>query len=64
MACHRSRSNTYELSLKTKRALALREFALELEALARCVAGESQACVHECVFAVLALETEPLDLRL
>jgi protein phosphatase len=47
-----------------KRALALREFALGLEALERFVAGQPLRRVHECVFAVLALESEPIDPRL
>lgn len=50
--------------LGTKRALALRESALGLEALARFVAKEPLYRVHECVFGVLALETEPVDPRL
>jgi 3' terminal RNA ribose 2'-O-methyltransferase Hen1 len=50
--------------LSRKRRLALGEFALGLEALQRFVAGEPLAAVHECVFAVLALETEPVDPRL
>jgi protein phosphatase len=47
-----------------KRNLALREFALGHEALKRFVAGEPLRRVHECVFAVLALESEPIDPRL
>jgi protein phosphatase len=47
-----------------KRNLALREFALGHEALRRFVAGEPLRRVHECVFAVLALESEPIDPRL
>lgn len=47
-----------------KRALALREFALGHEALSRFVARQPLRRVHECVFAVLALESEPLDGRL
>lgn len=47
--------------LGTKRGLALREFALGLEALHRFVEGEPLYRVHECVFGVLALETEPVD---
>ncbi|HVF06586.1 MAG TPA: polynucleotide kinase-phosphatase [Frankiaceae bacterium] len=50
--------------LGPKRSLALREYALGLEALDRVVAGEPLWRVHECVFAVLALETEPVDPRL
>jgi protein phosphatase len=47
-----------------KRSLALREFALGHEALKRFVAGAPLRKVHECVFAVLALESEPVDPRL
>jgi protein phosphatase len=47
-----------------KRALALREFALGIEALERFVRGEPLYRVHECVFGVLALESEPVDPRL
>jgi polynucleotide kinase-phosphatase len=50
--------------LGAKRSLALREFALGLEALERFVGGAPLRLVHECVFAVLALESEPLDPRL
>jgi protein phosphatase len=51
-------------NLGGKRNLALREFALGHEALKRFVAGEPLRRVHECVFAVLALESEPIDPRL
>lgn len=47
-----------------KRSLAQREFALGIEALERFVRGEPLYRVHECVFAVLALESEPVDPRL
>jgi protein phosphatase len=50
--------------LGAKRALALREFAIGVEALDRFVRGEPLRRVHECVFAVLALESEPVDPRL
>ena len=50
--------------LSVKRSLALREFALGLEALHRFVEGEPLYRVHECVFGVLALESEPVDPRL
>ncbi|KAM3110804.1 polynucleotide kinase-phosphatase [Phormidesmis sp. 146-33] len=50
--------------LSGKRSLALREFALGLEALDRFVAKEPLRRVHECTFGVLALETEPIDPRL
>ena len=51
-------------SVGRKRSLAQREFALGIEALERFVAGEPLYRVHECVFAVLALESEPVDPRL
>ncbi|HTJ69354.1 MAG TPA: polynucleotide kinase-phosphatase [Actinospica sp.] len=51
-------------SLGRKQSLALREYALGLEALDRFVAGEPLYRVHEAVFAVLALESEPVDPRL
>ena len=44
--------------------LALREFALGIEGLQRFVQGEPLRRVHECVFGVLALESEPVDPRL
>jgi protein phosphatase len=50
--------------LGRKRSLALREFALGIEALERFVRGEPLRRVHECVFGVLALESEPVDPRL
>jgi polynucleotide kinase-phosphatase len=50
--------------LGTKRSLALREFALGVEALNRFVEREPLRRVHECVFGVLALESEPVDPRL
>jgi protein phosphatase len=53
-----------ERGLGAKRNLALREFALGHEALKRFVAREPLRRIHECVFAVLALESEPIDPRL
>ncbi|MFI6942434.1 polynucleotide kinase-phosphatase [Streptomyces sp. NPDC050418] len=50
--------------LAHKRSLALREYALGLESLGRLAAGEPLWRVHEAVFAVLALESEPVDPRL
>lgn len=50
--------------LGTKRAMALREFALGIEALERFARSEPLRRVHECVFAVLAMESEPVDPRL
>ncbi|MFG2301280.1 polynucleotide kinase-phosphatase [Actinacidiphila glaucinigra] len=51
-------------ALGHKRSLALREYALGLEALDRLAAGEPLWRVHEAVFALLALESEPVDPRL
>lgn len=51
-------------SVAKKRSLALREFALGIEALERFVRQEPLRRVHECVFGVLALESEPVDPRL
>jgi len=50
--------------LSAKRSLALREFALGLEGLERFVRHDPLRRVHECVFGVLALESEPVDPRL
>lgn len=47
-----------------KRSMALREYALGLEALDRVAAIEPLWRVHQCVFGVLALESEPVDPRL
>jgi protein phosphatase len=53
-----------ERGLSTKRSMAIREFALGVEALERFVRREPLRRVHECVFGVLALESEPVDPRL
>lgn len=53
-----------ERSLGRKRSLALREYALGLEALERFRDDEPLWRVHEAVFAVLALESDPVDPRL
>ena len=53
-----------ERGLGRKRSLALREFALGVEAIERFVRGEPLRRVHECCFGVLALESEPVDPRL
>lgn len=50
--------------LSAKRSLALRECALGLEGLQRFVNKEPLRRTHECVFGVLALESEPVDPRL
>ncbi|WP_078878347.1 polynucleotide kinase-phosphatase [Streptomyces sp. NBRC 110035] len=51
-------------SLGHKRSLAIREYALGLEALDRLADGGPLWRVHEAVFGVLALESEPVDPRL
>ncbi|MDE0009675.1 MAG: polynucleotide kinase-phosphatase [Candidatus Poribacteria bacterium] len=51
-------------ALSYKRSLALREFALGVEALERFVRCEPLSRVHECVFGILALESEAVDPRL
>ena len=50
--------------LGTKRSLAQREFALGVEGLERFTQAEPLRRVHECIFGVLALESEPVDPRL
>ena len=50
--------------LGAKRSLALREFALGIEGLERFIRKEPLRRIHECVFGVLALESEPVDPRL
>lgn len=50
--------------LSGKRSLAIREFCLGIEGLTRFVNREPLRRVHECVFGVLALESEPVDPRL
>lgn len=50
--------------LRHKRSMAQREYQLGREALARHVEGAPLWQVHECVFGVLALESEPVDSRL
>ncbi|MFI7154513.1 polynucleotide kinase-phosphatase [Nonomuraea sp. NPDC050022] len=50
--------------LGKKRSMALREYALGLEALSRLAEGDAGWRVHEPVFGVLALESEPVDPRL
>lgn len=50
--------------LSRKRSLALREFALGIEALNRFTTYEPLRRVHECIFGILALESEPIDPRL
>ncbi len=50
--------------LSHKRSLALREFALGIEALERFVHRDPLSHVHECVFGILSLESEAVDPRL
>jgi protein phosphatase len=57
-------SRLRERGLGHKRSLAIREFCLGIEALERFVRNEPLHRVHECVFGVLALESEPVDPRL
>jgi protein phosphatase len=51
-------------NLGHKRSMALREYALGLESLERVARGEPMWRIHEAVFAVLAMESEPVDPRL
>lgn len=51
-------------SVAMKRSMALREFALGIEGLERFIQREPLRRVHECVFGVLAMESEPVDPRL
>jgi protein phosphatase len=53
-----------ERNLARKRSLAVSEFTLGVEALERFTRREPLFRVHECVFGVLALESEPVDPRL
>lgn len=50
--------------LGTKRSMAIREFALGMEALHRFIEHAPLTRVHQCVFGVLAMESEPVDPRL
>ena len=50
--------------LGRKRSMAIKEFALGVEALERFVAKQPLRKVHECVFGVLAMESEAVDPRL
>jgi protein phosphatase len=42
----------------------MREFSLGIDAMTRFVSGQPLRQVHECVFGILALESEPVDPRL
>lgn len=57
-------SRLKQRGLSRKRSLALKEFALGVEALERFVRREPLRYVHESVFGVLALESESVDPRL
>jgi len=57
-------SRLKERNVAHKRSMALREYALGIESLERFVAGEPLWRVHQAVFAVLAMESEPIDPRL
>lgn len=50
--------------LNRKRSLAIREFSMGIESLERFVNKAPLRKVHECVFGILALESEPVDPRL
>ncbi len=50
--------------LNAKRGLAMREFALGVEGLQRFTDKEPLRRIHQCVFGVLAMESEPVDPRL
>ncbi len=62
--CEENLGRLRSRGLGRKRTLALGEFALGVEGLERFVRGEPLRRVHECVFGVLALESEPVDPRL
>jgi protein phosphatase len=61
---HENLTRLRDRGLAAKRSLALREFALGIEALERFIRKEPLRRVHECVLGVLALESEPVDPRL
>jgi len=50
--------------LRSRALAGKREFALGVEALERFARREPLSRVHECVFGILALESEPIDPRL
>lgn len=50
--------------LSHKRSLAMREFSLGIESLERFINHAPLRRIHECVFGILALESEPVDPRL
>lgn len=50
--------------LKRKQNLALQEFSLGIESLERFIAKKPLRAIHECIFAILALESDAIDPRL
>ncbi len=64
ICCRENLERLRARNVGAKRSLAAREFALGIEALERFVAKEPLRRIHECVFGVLALESEPIDPRL
>ena len=56
--------NLRSRDLRHKRSMSMREYQLGREALARQARSEPLWRIHECVFAILALESEPVDPRL
>lgn len=60
----RNLSRLRDRDIGHKRSMALREYALGVEAIERFVAGEPTWRVHQAVFGVLAMESEPIDPRL
>jgi protein phosphatase len=57
-------SRLRQRGLGRKRSLAVREFSLGVQALELFCAGEPLHRVHECVYAILAMESTPVDPRL
>ncbi|MCS4089376.1 polynucleotide kinase-phosphatase [Rhizobium sp. BK176] len=57
-------SRLRERATKSKRARAIKEHALGVEALDRLVRGEPLRRIHECVAAIIGLESDPSDPRL
>ncbi|GAA1457034.1 polynucleotide kinase-phosphatase [Williamsia maris] len=61
---HDSLARLKQRNLGQKRSMALREYALGLESLRRSISGEPVWRIHQCVFGILAMESEPVDPRL
>ena len=51
-------------TLSKKRSMALREFALGIESLERFINKDPLRKIHECVYGIAAMESEPVDPRL